>query len=146
MNIIANIVDYGVLGLLCLLSVVMVAVAFERIFFYRRVSIADYKDKETLELELTGHLHVLSSIASNAPYLGLLGTVLGIMFTFYQMGVDATIDTAHIMIGLTMALKATAAGLVVALVTIAVYNVLVRRVRVLMLRWEIARNAGQRNK
>lgn len=142
MDMMTDIIDYGVLGILGLLSVIMVAIAFERAFFFRRVKLDNYPDKESLELALTGRLHVLSSIASNAPYLGLLGTVLGIMLTFYQMGLDATIDTGHIMIGLTMALKATAAGLVVALVTIAIFNVLLRKVRVLMLKWEIASHAG----
>lgn len=144
MNMLADMVDYGVLGILALLSVVMVAIAFERAFCYRRVGkkLHEYTDKDALELELTGRLHILSSIASNAPYLGLLGTVLGIMLTFYQMGIDAMIDTGHIMIGLTMALKATAAGLVVALITIAVFNVLLRRVRVLLLKWEIGHHAG----
>ena len=139
-----GVIDYGVLGLLGLLSIIAIAIALERAFFYRRANkkLMNYPDKESLELALTGRLHILSSIASNAPYLGLLGTVLGIMLTFYQMGLDASIDTGHIMIGLTMALKATAAGLVVALVTIAIFNVLLRRVRVLMLKWEIAQHAG----
>ena len=143
MNSLADIIDYGVMGILALLSVVMVAIAFERAFFYRRIAnqLADYPDRESIEIDLTDRLHVLSSIASNAPYLGLLGTVLGIMLTFYQMGLDATIDTGHIMIGLTMALKATAAGLVVALITIAVYNVLSRKVSVMLLKWERANRA-----
>lgn len=142
MDTLADVIDYGVLGILGILSILAIAIALERAFFYRGVKLDKYNDKESLELALTGRLHILSSIASNAPYLGLLGTVLGIMLTFYQMGLDASIDTGHIMIGLTMALKATAAGLVVALVTIAIFNVLLRRVRVLMLRWEIAQHAG----
>jgi biopolymer transport protein ExbB len=143
MNVAPDLIDYGVLGLLGLLSVIMAAVALERVFFYPRISLEEYPDKESLELALTGRLHILSSIASNAPYLGLLGTVLGIMLAFYQMGVNSSIDTGHIMIGLTMALKSTAAGLVVALVTIAVFNLLARWVRVLTLQWEIARHAGR---
>jgi biopolymer transport protein ExbB len=105
--------------------------------YYRGVNVASVDDKRVLELELSGRLHVLASIAGNAPYLGLLGTVLGIMLTFYRMGLDASLDTGKIMIGLALALKATAAGLVVALVTVTLYNYLLRRVRVLTLRWEI---------
>jgi biopolymer transport protein ExbB len=132
-----GLVDYGVIGLLALLSVVTLGVSLERWFYYRGVDVAAVPDKRVLELELSGRLHILASIAGNAPYLGLLGTVLGIMLTFYRMGLDASLDTGKIMIGLALALKATAAGLVVALVTVTLYNYLLRRVRVLTLRWEI---------
>ncbi|MDR2387694.1 MAG: TonB-system energizer ExbB [Deltaproteobacteria bacterium] len=132
-----GLVDYGVIGLLALMSVVTLGISLERWFFYRGVKLALVEDKRVLELELSGRLHVLASIAGNAPYLGLLGTVLGIMLTFYRMGLDASLDTGKIMIGLALALKATAAGLVVALVTVTLYNYLLRRVRVLTLRWEI---------
>ena len=131
-------IDYGVIGLLGLLSVIVVAIGLERAFFYRGLKIENFADNKSLELELSGKLHLLSSIASNAPYLGLLGTVLGIMLTFYKMGRDASIDTGQIMIGLALALKATAAGLVVALTTVVIYNLLLRKTRVLMLKWEIA--------
>ena len=77
-------VDYGVIGLLAVLSVVALAVFIERWVFYRRIRIAEFNDLKSLELELTGKLSVVASIASNAPYLGLLGTVLSIMLTFYR--------------------------------------------------------------
>ncbi len=47
-------------------------------------------------------------------------------------------DTGKIMAGLALALKATAVGLVVALVAVVLYNALLRKVKVLMLEWEIA--------
>ncbi|HEY8065253.1 MAG TPA: MotA/TolQ/ExbB proton channel family protein, partial [Methylosinus sp.] len=75
---------------------------------------------------------------SNAPYIGLLGTVLGIMLTFYNMGLDASADASKIMAGLALALKATAIGLVVALLSVVSYNALQRKAKVLMLKWEIA--------
>jgi biopolymer transport protein ExbB len=80
---------------------------------------------------------VIASIGSNAPYLGLLGTVLGIMLTFYSMGSEGFMDTGKIMTGLALALKATAVGLVVAIPSVALYNLLLRRVKVFILRWEI---------
>ena len=57
--------------------------------------------------------------------------------TFYSMGMDGFMDTGKIMVGLALALKATAAGLVVAIPSIVVYNLLLRRVKVLLMRWEI---------
>lgn len=131
-------VDYGVLGLLLALSIVVVAIAFERIFFYRSIDPKNFSNPKVLELELTRRLLVVASVASNAPYIGLLGTVLGIMLTFYNLGLDTSLDTGKIMIGLALALKATAAGLIVALVSVVIYNALLRKAKVLMLQWEIA--------
>jgi biopolymer transport protein ExbB len=90
-----------------------------------------------LELELTKKLHIIATIGSNAPYIGLLGTVLGIMITFQTMGTEGFMDTSKIMVGLALALKATAAGLFVAIPSIVFYNVLVRRAKVLIMQWEI---------
>jgi len=131
-------IDYGVLGLLALLNVIVVAVALERLFFYRSVEPASFASVKALELELTRRLTLVASVASNAPYIGLLGTVLGIMLTFYQLGIDASADVGKIMVGLALALKATAAGLVVALISVVIYNGLLRKTKVLLLRWEIA--------
>jgi len=131
------VIDYGVIWLLFLLSIVAVAFAIERYLVFRRIRLQDYKDKQSLELELTKKLHIIASIGSNAPYLGLLGTVLGIMLTFYTMGAEGLMDTGKIMTGLALALKATAVGLLVAIPSVALYNLLLRRAKVLILRWEI---------
>lgn len=131
-------IDYGIIGLLIILSVIVVAVALERYTLYRSISIDKFGDIKSLELTLTKKLFVIASVGSNAPYLGLLGTVLGIMLTFYNMGMDTGMDTGKIMTGLALALKATAVGLVVALVAVVLYNALLRKVKVLMLEWEIA--------
>ncbi|GEC17220.1 TonB-system energizer ExbB [Nitrobacter winogradskyi] len=132
-------IDYGVIGLLLVLSVMVLAIAFERIFFYRTVDLRTFTSIKALELKLTQRLFVVASVASNAPYIGLLGTVLGIMLTFYTLGLDTSIDTGKIMIGLALALKATAAGLIVALISVVIYNALLRKMKVLMLEWEIDR-------
>lgn len=131
-------IDFGVIGLLAALSIIVVAVALERLFFYRSIDIGKFASVKALELELTNRLVVIASVASNAPYIGLLGTVLGIMLTFYNMGLDASADASKIMAGLALALKATAVGLVVALVSVSSYNALVRKTKVLILKWEIA--------
>lgn len=137
-NLLSNAIDYGIVGILLALSIVVVAISLERFSFYRSINIADFQDIKSLEMALTGKLIVIASVGSNAPYVGLLGTVLGIMLTFYNMGTDAAMDTGKIMTGLALALKATAIGLVVALVSVVLYNALLRRVKVLMLEWEIA--------
>jgi len=81
-------------------------------------------------------LSIIATIGSNAPYIGLLGTVLGIMLTFYTIGVDGYVDGAKIMVGLALALKATAIGLFVAIPSVVFYNYLVRKVRVVLLEWD----------
>lgn len=131
-------IDFGVIGLLAALSVIVVAVGLERLFFFRSVEPDSFTNVKALELALTKRLVVVASVASNAPYIGLLGTVLGIMLTFYNMGLDASADVGKIMIGLALALKATALGLIVALVSVVAYNALLRKTRVLLLEWEIA--------
>lgn len=139
MEWLSTLIDFGIIGLLTALSVVVVAVALERLVFYRSVELKSFTSIKALELELTRRLVVIASVASNAPYIGLLGTVLGIMLTFYNMGLDASADASKIMAGLALALKATAVGLVVALVSVVAYNTLLRKTKVLMLEWEIAR-------
>lgn len=131
------VVDYGVIWLLILLSIVAVACAIERHLVYKNLRLQDFQDRKSLELELTKKLHVIATIGSNAPYLGLLGTVLGIMLTFYSMGQEGFMDTGKIMTGLALALKATAVGLLVAIPSVSLYNLLLRKVKVLILRWEI---------
>jgi biopolymer transport protein ExbB len=138
MNWLSGAIDYGIIGILAASSVVVLALAMERAAFYRKVRISAFQDIKSLELVLTQKLFVIASVGSNAPYVGLLGTVLGIMLTFYQMGRDVAMDTGRIMIGLALALKATAVGLVVALIAVTLYNTLLRKVKTLMLEWEIA--------
>ncbi len=133
------VIDYGVIGLLLAMSIVAVAIAIERHRYYRRLSPADFDDRRLLELDLTRRLHLIATIGSNAPYIGLLGTVLGIMLTFHTLGQEGFMDAGRIMVGLALALKATAAGLVVAIPAVTLYNLLLRRVKELVIQWEVSR-------
>jgi len=133
-----NIVDYGVIGLLLFLSFITFAYAIERVLYYRSIRLENYKHKLALEIDLSKRLATLASIGSNAPYIGLLGTVLAIILTFYIIGDQQnTIDPGEIMKHLALALKATAAGLVVAIPATVIYNALLTKVDVLLSKWEI---------
>ncbi|HET6460663.1 MAG TPA: MotA/TolQ/ExbB proton channel family protein, partial [Syntrophales bacterium] len=55
----------------------------------------------------------------------------------YKIGQEGFLDTGKIMIGLALALKATAVGLIVAIPSVVFYNLLLRKVKVIMMRWEI---------
>jgi len=127
--------DYAVLGVLGVMSFLMLALAMERYLYLRRVDLRLFDDAEELNLALTNNLTSIATIGSNAPYVGLLGTVLGILVSFHDMGQGGAIETGTIMLGLALALKATALGLVVAIPSIVFYNGLLRRVEVLQARW-----------
>lgn len=128
-----HLVDYGIITILAVMSIIAVAIAIERFMFFKKVKIEDYKTLELLELELTKHMHIIATIGSNAPYVGLLGTVLGIMFTFSAMETGVGANVNDIMTGLALALKATAAGLVCAIPAIILYNTLIRKANELLL-------------
>lgn len=127
--------DYMVLGTLGVMNFIMLAFAAERWIYFARLKLDQFKHIELLKVALTRNLTTISSVGSNAPYVGLLGTVLGILVTFHEMGQGGKIDVNTIMLGLAMALKATAAGLFVAIPAILFYNGLMRKVEVLTSRW-----------
>ncbi|MDM5262653.1 TonB-system energizer ExbB [Sulfurovum sp. XTW-4] len=136
-----DIVDYGIIGFLFFLSFITFAFAIERVLFYRGLKVTDYKNKTALELDISKRLATIASIGSNAPYIGLLGTVLAIILTFYIIGDQQdTINPGEIMKHLALALKATAAGLVVAIPATVIYNALLTRVDTILAKWEIAQD------
>jgi biopolymer transport protein ExbB len=136
-KLISEIVDYGILGVLAFMSFLTLFFWIERLLFYRSVKVEDYNTKEALELDITDNLGIISSFGANAPYIGLLGTVLGIIITFYTLGQTGEMDVQNIMTSLALALKATAMGLVVAIPAIFFYNHLTRKVDRLLTLWMI---------
>lgn len=130
-------IDYGIIGLLLALSIWALAVGVERWRFYRRVDSSQFPNLQLFEMALTKRLVVIGTVAANAPYIGLLGTVLGIMLTFHTMGTSGALAVNRIMIGLSLALKATAMGLLVAIPCVALNNVLRRRVSELMTQYKV---------
>ncbi|HUH42650.1 MAG TPA: TonB-system energizer ExbB [Sulfurimonas sp.] len=129
-------VDYLILGSLLLMSFVSIWLSFERYFFYKSVNISEYKTKNEIEVDLTTNLSTISSIASNAPYVGLLGTVVGVMVVFYDMGQNASLESSVVIVGLSLALKATAFGLLVAIPSMMLYSAFLRKTDILLARFE----------
>lgn len=129
-------IDYIILGLLAIMSFIMVWLVIERFIFLNKVNVAEYDNVHELDIDLQRNLTAISSIGSNAPYVGLLGTVVGILLTFYELGHSGgEIDAASIMVHLSLALKATAVGLLVAIPSMVFYNGLGRKVEVSRLKW-----------
>ncbi len=133
--------DYGVMGILVLMSIVTLWLFIERMMFYKSVRTEDYEYRDNLELDLTDNIGVLSAIGTNAPYVGLLGTVVGIMITFYTMGDVGAVDAKKIMVGLALALKATAMGLVVAMPAIVAYTITLRKVERILTKFDVEQEA-----
>lgn len=136
MEFIKAYIDYIIIGILVFMSFLVVWFSIERLLFYDKVNPKNYKNKMLYEEDLTKNLTTLYIVYSNAPYIGLLGTVIGIMVTFYDMGMSGGIDTKSIMVGLSLALKATAFGLLVAIPTLVIYNAFTRKVDVLLNKYE----------
>ncbi|MFZ7261019.1 TonB-system energizer ExbB [Avibacterium avium] len=137
-------VDYIILGLLALMSFLMVWFVIERFLFLSRVDVSRYTNIHELDIDLNRNLTIISTIGSNAPYVGLLGTVIGILLTFYELGNSGgDIDAAAIMLNLSLALKATAVGILVAIPSMVFYNGLQRKVEVNRLKWKALN--GQKN-
>ncbi|MCP4978945.1 MAG: TonB-system energizer ExbB [Gammaproteobacteria bacterium] len=135
MDFLKSYLDPMVFGTLGVMSFLSIWFAIERLQYYRRVELHDYDHADELNVYLTRNLTVIYSIGANAPYVGLLGTVLGILITFYDLGQGGDIEPAAIMLGLALALKATAGGLLVAIPAILAYNALLRKVEVLTAKW-----------
>lgn len=134
-EVLKNLIDYGVIALLLFMSFISFWFFVERIIFYKKLDVKSFKNKKALDIALTKHLTIIGTIASNSPYIGLLGTVLAIMLTFFTMG-NGDIDASKIMSSLALALKATAIGLVVAISSQIFYNILGRYAEVLESHYE----------
>ncbi len=135
MDFLKTYLDISIFGLLGIMSFIMVWFAIERKLFFTKLDLNQYDSIESLRIATTHNLTTIASIGSNAPYVGLLGTVLGILITFYELGLNNQIETGQIMMGLALALKATAGGIALAIPSIIIYNGLVRQTEVIELRY-----------
>lgn len=68
------------------------------------------------------HLWILGTVASSAPFIGLLGTVIGIIKSFESMAIVGTGGFSVVAAGISEALVATALGLGVAIIALIFYN------------------------
>lgn len=72
--------------------------------------------------DLEKYLNFMATLGSNAPYIGLLGTVMGIMKAFHDLSISSEAGQKTVMSGISAALVATAAGLFVAIPAVLAYN------------------------
>lgn len=85
---------------------------------------------EQERLRYERRLAFLGTLGNNAPFIGLFGTVLGIVRAFSDLAGSTVQGTQAVMSGIAEALVATAIGLLVALPSVATYNAFTRRVEI----------------
>ncbi|EMP03942.1 transporter, MotA/TolQ/ExbB proton channel family protein [Leptospira santarosai str. HAI1380] len=88
-------------------------------------------------VELENHLPILNTLGNNAPFIGLLGTVLGVIKAFYGLGTLGSTGAEFVMRSISTALLATAAGLGVAIPVVMANNYFTRRLKVIQANLEI---------
>jgi len=96
----------------------------------------------TMKPELDRFLGFLATVGSNAPYLGLLGTVLGIMKAFNDLAQSPEAGQQTVMAGISLALVATAAGLFVAIPAVIGYNYFGKQVKGIVQSLESVKELG----
>ncbi|MGO0307917.1 protein TolQ [Endozoicomonas acroporae] len=99
----------------------------------RAMRVAISREQERLE----GNLPFLASVGSTCPYLGLFGTVVGIMNSFRGLAVVQQPTLASVAPGIAEALLTTAVGLVAAIPAVVAYNRYASRVEALVSNYEI---------
>ena len=90
-------------------------------------AMASVRSRERLVLEK--HLGILGTLGNNAPFIGLFGTVLGIIKAFADLAKNQGGGAAVVMAGIAEALVATAVGLMVALPAVVAFNIFQGRIR-----------------
>jgi len=90
-------------------------------------AMASARSRERLSLEK--HLGILGTLGNNAPFIGLFGTVLGIIKAFADLAKNQGGGAAVVMAGIAEALVATAVGLIVALPAVVAFNIFQGRIR-----------------
>ena len=99
------------------------------------------EEKRFEELEaLKGPLWVLATVGSSAPFIGLFGTVVGIIKAFHNMALMGSGGFSVVAAGISEALIATALGLGVAIIAVIFYNYFQTRVERIEAAMTIASN------
>ena len=86
----------------------------------------------TERMRLEKNLAFLGTVGNNAPFIGLFGTVIGIIQAFHDLSLNTQGGASTVMSGISEALVATAIGLLVAIPAVAAFNTFQRRIKTLV--------------
>ena len=100
---------------------------------HRSMRVALSREIDNLEI----HLSFLATVGSTSPYVGLFGTVWGIMNSFRSIGVLQQVTIASVAPGISEALIATAMGLFAAIPAVIAYNSFAHTAERLTSRYEV---------
>jgi biopolymer transport protein ExbB len=89
-----------------------------------RIAAAVERERQQVNQKLRRNLWILGTVGATAPFVGLLGTVVGIMHAFRQMSVAGQGGFAVVAAGISEALVTTAGGIAVAIEAVVIYNFL----------------------
>lgn len=92
---------------------------------------------QRLVQKFEARLSFLGTVASVAPFVGLLGTVIGIIKSFHAVSASSAGGASMVALGIAEALVGTAAGLVVAIPALLGYNYFVNKLRNFTVDWEL---------
>ncbi len=90
------------------------------------------KEMSRQKLILEGYLTFLATVGNTAPFIGLLGTVFGIINSFREIGVMGNPSLSAVAPGISEALITTAIGLFTAIPAVAGYNYLLEKVKAIL--------------
>jgi biopolymer transport protein ExbB len=93
------------------------------------VSEAMNSEKTRARKDYERYLVILGTLGNNAPFIGLFGTVIGVIQAFQDLSSDSQGGAEVVMAGISEALVATAVGLIVAIPAVIAFNYFNRRVR-----------------
>jgi biopolymer transport protein ExbB len=83
-------------------------------------------------MRLERNLAFLGTVGNNAPFVGLFGTVVGIILAFHDLSLNTQGGASTVMAGISEALVATAIGLLVAIPAVAAFNIFQRRMKAIL--------------
>jgi hypothetical protein len=137
-----------ILAFLFGLSIYSISIILERRSYFKKFDLAKVideflpllknQDQKKIQLELfllkkklEKNISFLGTLGSTTPFVGLLGTILGIIVSFGKLSVTKT-DTNIIMFSLAEALILTAVGLVVAIPAVVAYNFFQKKIKMIL--------------
>jgi biopolymer transport protein ExbB len=89
-----------------------------------KIAAAVERERQQVNLKLRRNLWILGTVGATAPFVGLFGTVVGIMHAFRQMAITGQGGFAVVASGISEALVTTAGGIAVAIEAVVIFNFL----------------------
>lgn len=129
-----------VLWVLITMSIVSFGIMVERLLAFNSLEKnLEHLNTAQIRILLEKRLGILATFGNNAPYIGLFGTVLGIINAFNTLSTRSEFGVDAVTGGISEALIATATGLFVAIPSVIAYNYFVRRIKMILLNIEASK-------